>query len=231
MDQSLGKRIIANRKRVGFTQEQLADRLGVTAQAVSKWENDQSCPDIAMLPKLAELFGITIDELLGVTPNPDTAQPEPEVHEGEVVDDAACAEDDSAESEGLHINSRDFDINFGSGSKRGSLGLAVLVLTVGGLTLASEILNWDVSFWSILWPTALLVYGLFGVLPRFSFFRLGCLLFGLCSGLKVVLGDSSGVNMQLLSMIPYVVTVIVLILFVGKSHVPSANGKPYVKSK
>jgi len=60
---------------------------------------------------------------------------------------------------------------------------------------------------------------------------LGCLLFGLCSGLKVVLGSSSGVNMQLLSMIPYVVTVIVLILFVGKSHVPSANGKPYVKSK
>lgn len=60
---------------------------------------------------------------------------------------------------------------------------------------------------------------------------LGCLLFGFCSGLKVVLGDSSGVNMQLLSMIPYVVTVIVLILFVGKSHVPSANGKPYVKSK
>ena len=59
----------------------------------------------------------------------------------------------------------------------------------------------------------------------------GCLLFGFCSGLKVVLGDSSGVNMQLLSMIPYVVTVIVLILFVGKSHVPSANGKPYVKSK
>ena len=60
---------------------------------------------------------------------------------------------------------------------------------------------------------------------------LGCLLFGLCSGLKVVLGSGSGVNMQLLSMIPYVVTVIVLILFVGKSHVPSANGKPYIKSK
>ena len=60
---------------------------------------------------------------------------------------------------------------------------------------------------------------------------LGCLLFGLCSGLKVVLGGSSGINMQLLSMIPYVVTVIVLVLFVGKSHVPSANGKPFIKSK
>ncbi len=60
---------------------------------------------------------------------------------------------------------------------------------------------------------------------------LGCLLFGFCSGLKVVLGGSSGIDMQLVSMIPYVITVIVLILFVGKSHVPSANGKPYLKSK
>ncbi len=59
---------------------------------------------------------------------------------------------------------------------------------------------------------------------------IGCLLFGFCSGLKVVLGGSSGVNMHLISMIPYVVTVIVLVLFVGKSRVPAANGKPYVKS-
>ncbi len=60
---------------------------------------------------------------------------------------------------------------------------------------------------------------------------IGCLLFGFCSGLKVVLGGSSSVSMHLISMIPYVVTVIVLILFVGKSRVPAANGKPYIKSK
>ena len=60
---------------------------------------------------------------------------------------------------------------------------------------------------------------------------LGFLLFGFCSGLKVVLGGSSGINMQLISMIPYVVTVIVLVLFVGKSRVPSANGKPFIKAK
>lgn len=60
---------------------------------------------------------------------------------------------------------------------------------------------------------------------------IGCLLFGFCSGLKVVLGGSSGINMHLLSMIPYVVTVIALILFVGKSHVPAASGKPYLKAK
>ncbi len=60
---------------------------------------------------------------------------------------------------------------------------------------------------------------------------LGCLLFGFCSGLKVVLGGSSGVSMHLISMIPYVITVIVLVLFVGRSRVPAANGKPYIRSK
>ncbi len=60
---------------------------------------------------------------------------------------------------------------------------------------------------------------------------IGCLLFGFCSGLKTVLGGSSGIDTQLISMIPYVVTIIILILFVGRSHVPSANGKPYIKTR
>ena len=60
---------------------------------------------------------------------------------------------------------------------------------------------------------------------------IGCLLFGLCSGLKIVLGSSNVISAQLISMIPFVVTVIVLILFVGKSHTPAANGKPFIKSK
>ena len=45
MEQKIGSRIAANRKRLKLTQEQLAEKLGVTPQAVSKWENDQSCPD------------------------------------------------------------------------------------------------------------------------------------------------------------------------------------------
>ena len=55
----------AYRKKLGLTQEGLANQLGVTNQAVSKWESGQSCPDIALLPALADLFGITIDELFG----------------------------------------------------------------------------------------------------------------------------------------------------------------------
>ena len=64
-EMTLGKRIMQHRKRLGLTQEQLAERIGVSAQAVSKWENDLSCPDISLLPVLAEIFGITVDELLG----------------------------------------------------------------------------------------------------------------------------------------------------------------------
>ena len=58
-----------------------------------------------------------------------------------------------------------------------------------------------------------------------------CLLFGFCTGLKVVMGSNNVVSAQLISMIPYVVTVIVLILFVGRSRTPSASGKPYAKSR
>ena len=49
-----------------MTQERLANIANVSAQAVSKWENDQSYPDILLLPLLAETFGVTVDELLGV---------------------------------------------------------------------------------------------------------------------------------------------------------------------
>ena len=57
--------IVRYRRELGLTQEGLAQRLGVTNQAVSKWESGQSCPDIALLPQLADLFGITLDELFG----------------------------------------------------------------------------------------------------------------------------------------------------------------------
>lgn len=62
---TLGKRIAQRRRQLGLTQEGLAQRLDVTNQAVSKWESDQCCPDITQLPKLADLFGITLDELFG----------------------------------------------------------------------------------------------------------------------------------------------------------------------
>jgi transcriptional regulator with XRE-family HTH domain len=62
--ESLGKKIAENRKVKSWTQEELAEKLGVSPQAVSKWENDVSCPDIMLLPQIARLYGCTVDELL-----------------------------------------------------------------------------------------------------------------------------------------------------------------------
>ena len=64
MDMTIGKRIALLRKEKGLTQEELAEHMAVSPQAVSKWENDQTCPDISALPRLAKLLGITVDELL-----------------------------------------------------------------------------------------------------------------------------------------------------------------------
>ena len=59
----------------------------------------------------------------------------------------------------------------------------------------------------------------------------GCLLFGFCNGVKSLLGGSNLISPNLLSMIPYIVTLLTLIFFVGAGHVPAANGKPFVRSK
>ena len=59
----IGENIRALRLRKGLTQEQVAQQLGVTYQAVSKWENGTNTPDIALLPEIAAFFGVTIDAL------------------------------------------------------------------------------------------------------------------------------------------------------------------------
>ncbi|WP_100486370.1 helix-turn-helix domain-containing protein [Sporolactobacillus pectinivorans] len=64
MADTLGSRIGEFRKRKGITQDQLAEHIGVSSQAVSKWENDLSCPDISSLPQLADYFNVSVDELL-----------------------------------------------------------------------------------------------------------------------------------------------------------------------
>lgn len=60
----LGKNLLALRKEKGWTQDEVAEKLGVSAQAVSKWENGASCPDMALLPELSKLYGVSVDDLL-----------------------------------------------------------------------------------------------------------------------------------------------------------------------
>ncbi len=171
MEETLGKRIVANRKRLAITQDRLAEQLGVTAQAVSKWENDQSCPDITMLPKLAEIFGISVDALLGLTA-PESEEP----HEAEVISEAS---DDDSGTVNFHLHNRDgkWDFRWDSGH-RGSLCLALWVLITGLLLLSSNLLEWNVGFWDILWPTGLLVFGTAGLSRSVSFFSLCTVLLG-----------------------------------------------------
>ena len=64
MNTTLGKRIATLRREKALKQDELAEKLGVSPQAVSKWENDQTCPDISLLPLLAKILDVSIDELL-----------------------------------------------------------------------------------------------------------------------------------------------------------------------
>lgn len=63
---TLNERLRALRKDNDYTQEQVADFLGISSQAVSRWETGATSPDISLLPQLAELFRVSVDELLGV---------------------------------------------------------------------------------------------------------------------------------------------------------------------
>ena len=164
MEETLGKRIVSHRKRLGLTQDQLAERLGITAQAVSKWENDQSCPDITTLPELARIFGTTTDALLGIQPDP-VPEPLPAPEEETQEPEAMPAQTATHSLRRRRVN-------------RGRLELALVVLLVGGLLLAGSLLERNLNFWALLWPSILLVFGLSGLYPRFRFLRAVCALLG-----------------------------------------------------
>lgn len=83
MDLAMAQRLVDRRKAAGLSQEALAAQLGVSRQAVSKWERSESSPDTDNLIALAALYGVSLDELLY----------------GEAVDDADCSEDSSAGAE------------------------------------------------------------------------------------------------------------------------------------
>ena len=63
---NIGEKICQMRRERGMTQEMLAEKLVISAQAVSKWERGIANPDLELIPRIAKLFGISTDELLGI---------------------------------------------------------------------------------------------------------------------------------------------------------------------
>lgn len=167
-NQTIGKRIQALRKEQGLTQKQLAELVGVTPQAVSKWETDESCPDISILSSLANVLGVSTDELLGA----ETKQKDIPVREAEIV----SPEEEEKEGHG------EFHFEFHAGKVAGIL-FGLFLLSAGVLLFLTKQIGWfadnDIGFWSLLWPTALIFVGLTGLVGRdFSGFSLGMVLLG-----------------------------------------------------
>jgi len=150
--QSMGKRIMQLRKEKGYTQEQLAEMMGVSAQAVSKWENDVSCPDISILPMLAEKLGVTTDELLGVKPI------EPKVV---IVDGQNKKEGDGS-----------FSVSWDGGKnvKKDGVWFAVLIIVLGAAFLLQRLHVVSFGIWGIVWPAVIMGLGISWMIKRFSIF-------------------------------------------------------------
>ena len=70
MKKTMGALIAQLRKEKGMTQLELAQQMGVTDKAVSKWERDLSCPDISSIPHLAQVLGVSVEELMQSGPAP-----------------------------------------------------------------------------------------------------------------------------------------------------------------
>lgn len=106
MEMTLGKRIAALRRQKGLKQDDLANELDVSPQAVSKWENDQTCPDISLLPRLAQLLGVSVDELLSGKKNdlPQTVQILPPEERKDLKDMMLRIVVDSADGDHVRVN-------------------------------------------------------------------------------------------------------------------------------
>ena len=179
MEETLGKRIAARRKALGLTQDALAEQLGITAQAVSKWENGQSCPDITILPKLAEIFDCTTDALLGVPPK------EMPVSQVSVPDPPAdTPEEKSPRNLVRALSSPGAAFGFW-------LFLTGAVALIDAVRLPPYDLA-DVSLIHIALCCGIFVYGLFGLLRRFSPLRLGCALAGIAFLYNLITEPSIG---------------------------------------
>lgn len=96
-----GERLYKYRKRMGLSQEELADKLNVSRQAVSKWERDESLPDTNNLLAMAKLYNVSLDDLINKDPISD------DPIQSEVVDDDKRMKDiDEMDDDELNVKSK-----------------------------------------------------------------------------------------------------------------------------
>ena len=153
-EMTMGQRIALLRKRKGLTQDKLAELVGVTPQAVSKWENDSSCPDINIIPRLAEIFGVSTDVLLGTAEMPDEA----EVVEGEVIG----SETNKKVNTERHIH-----------VSLAGLAFPIFIVLLGASLIYRELAHIDVGFFKILLADVVLGFGIGFLLEKVSAFSIG----------------------------------------------------------
>ena len=91
----MADRLCAYRKKMGLSQEELAEKIGVSRQAVSKWERAEASPDTDNLILLAQVYGVTLDELLKANPTEETLE--------------ETQEDGVSFQNGIHVRSKDGD--------------------------------------------------------------------------------------------------------------------------
>lgn len=160
-ENSMGKRIMMLRKRAGLTQEQLAEKLSVSPQAVSKWENDVSCPDITMLPLLAEVFDVSTDALLGRIPLDENDT------EAEAEARAETWEEPKREPETV-----EFDSKQPERSKwyldRGAIGFGLVLILVGVAYILNRTMDIEFEFWGVVWSAALFGFSLAAFLKSYA---------------------------------------------------------------
>ncbi len=107
----IADRLVKLRKKYGYSQEELADKLGLSRQAVSKWERAEASPDTDNLICLAKLYGVSLDELLATDEDIDT-----------IVEEQVKEETPAQEEEKVEINKDDHVIFVGKGGKNVTIG-------------------------------------------------------------------------------------------------------------
>ena len=107
MNIEVANRLYQYRKKMGISQEELAEKIGVSRQAVSKWERAEASPDTDNLIELAHVYGVTLDELL-------QGQTEPAAEETAAEEDADASEQsEESPRRGINFDSEDEKVHVG----------------------------------------------------------------------------------------------------------------------